>query len=158
MHNKSAFNPSPRSVAYTRQWIGSPLVQIMACRLFKAKPLSKPMLGFVNWTLKNKLQWNFNQYTKLFIHEKASENIVCEMAAILSRGTWVNYAIDKHGMAKPVLTTITATSCFAGWKWAHVCGLVTQFPKNHGNQQRFQHGTILCNPRLMLQWIKVLPF
>ena len=44
---------------------------------------------FVNWTLRNKLQWNFHQNTKLFIHENASENIVCEMVAILSRGRWV---------------------------------------------------------------------
>ena len=32
------------------------------------------------------LQWNFNQNTKTFIQENASENIVCEMAAILSGG------------------------------------------------------------------------
>ena len=37
------------------------VVQIMACRLFGAKPLSK-------------LQWNFNQNTKFFIDENASEN------------------------------------------------------------------------------------
>ena len=29
-----------------RQWIGFALVQIMACRLFGAKPLSKPLLGY----------------------------------------------------------------------------------------------------------------
>ena len=40
----------------------------------------------INWTLGNKLQWIFNQNTKIFIHENASENIVCELAAILSRG------------------------------------------------------------------------
>ena len=40
----------------------------------------------VNWTLRNKIQWSFNQSIKIFIHENASENIVCEMAAILSRG------------------------------------------------------------------------
>ena len=34
------------SAAYVRQWIGSELVKIMACRLFGAKPLSKPMLGY----------------------------------------------------------------------------------------------------------------
>ena len=34
------------SAAYMRQWIGSALVQIMACRLFGAKPLSKPMLCY----------------------------------------------------------------------------------------------------------------
>ena len=30
----------------------------------------------------NNLQFNFNQNTKLFIRKNASENIVCEMAAI----------------------------------------------------------------------------
>ena len=43
----------------------------------------------VNWTLKNKLQWNYNQNTKLFIHENAFETILCEMAAILPRERWV---------------------------------------------------------------------
>ena len=38
------------------------------------------------WTLRNKLQWNFNQSTKVFIHENAYENIVCAMAAILQSG------------------------------------------------------------------------
>ena len=38
--------PSPPSAAYMRQWIGPALVQIMACRLFGAKPLSKPMLDY----------------------------------------------------------------------------------------------------------------
>ena len=39
-------NSSSLSAAYMRQWLGSALVQIMACRLFGAKPLPKPMLGF----------------------------------------------------------------------------------------------------------------
>ena len=46
--------------------------------------------GWRNWTPGNKLKWNFNQKTKLFIHENASENILCEMVAILWRGRWVN--------------------------------------------------------------------
>ena len=44
----------------------------------------------VNWSLRNKLQWNSNPNTELFIQEKAFKNVVCEMAAILSRGRWVN--------------------------------------------------------------------
>ena len=36
------------SAAYIRQWIVSASVQIMPCRLFSAKPVSKPMLGY--WT------------------------------------------------------------------------------------------------------------
>ena len=39
-------NPPPPSAAYMRQWIGSALVQIKACRLFGAKPLSKAVLGY----------------------------------------------------------------------------------------------------------------
>ena len=38
------YTSSPPSTAYMRQWIESALVQIMACRLFGAKLLSKPML------------------------------------------------------------------------------------------------------------------
>ena len=40
------FNSSPPSAAYMCQRIGVALVQIMACRLFGVKPLSKPMLGY----------------------------------------------------------------------------------------------------------------
>ena len=37
---------SPPSATYMHLWIGSALVEIMACRLFGAKPLSKPMHGY----------------------------------------------------------------------------------------------------------------
>ena len=30
----------------------------------------------------NKLQWNFNQNSSIFIHENAFQSVVCEMAAI----------------------------------------------------------------------------
>ena len=42
------FNTSPPSAAYMRQWTGPApaLVQVMACRLFGAKPLPEPMLAF----------------------------------------------------------------------------------------------------------------
>ena len=80
------FNSSPPSVAYMLLWIGSAFVQIMACRLVGTKPLSKQCWAIVNWTLINTLQLNFNQITKLFIHDNAFQNIVCEMAAILFNG------------------------------------------------------------------------
>ena len=38
--------------------------------------------NIVNWTLRNKLQWNFNQNSNIFIQENAPESVVCEMAAI----------------------------------------------------------------------------
>ena len=56
----------------------------------------------VNWTLTNKLQWNFNPYSNIFIQENAFENVVCEMASILSRPQCVKtliyvFSYIKHG-------------------------------------------------------------
>ena len=42
-------------------------------------------IKIVNWTLRNKLQWNSNRNSNIFTQENAFESVVCEMAAILSR-------------------------------------------------------------------------
>ena len=39
----------------------------------------------VNWTLGNKLEWRLNQYTRIFMHQDAFQNVVCKMVAILSQ-------------------------------------------------------------------------
>ena len=88
-------NLSPPSAAYMRQWIMSTLVHIMACCLYSAKPLSKPMLGYCQL---NKLQWNFNQNIKIFIHENASENIFCKMI----RGRWVKSLWPSGTIWQPI--------------------------------------------------------
>ena len=65
----------------------SALIQVMACCLFVAKPSPEPIYWLINnWTLGKKPKWNSNQNTKIFIHENTFENVVCEMAVILSRG------------------------------------------------------------------------
>ena len=38
--------------------------------------------NIVHWTLGNKLQWNFNRNSNIFIQENAFENVVCEIASI----------------------------------------------------------------------------
>ena len=58
-----SFNSSPPSAAYMRQWIGSALIKIMACHLFGAKPLSKPMLGYCQLESWNKFQLKFYRNT-----------------------------------------------------------------------------------------------
>ena len=63
-------NSSPPIAAYMRQWAGSALVQAMACSLFGAKTLPGPML--INCRL-NKLQWNSNLNSIIFIQENATE-------------------------------------------------------------------------------------
>ena len=79
--------PPPPNAAYMRQWKVS-LVQIMACRLFGVKPLSEPMLNYHQLDPWVQTSVKLIKIRK-FIHESASENIVCEMAAILFRGRWV---------------------------------------------------------------------
>ena len=100
-------NLSPPSTAYMLQGIGSALVRRIACRLFGAKPLSNQCWAIVNWILRNTLQWIFFiKIKRKIIHENASENIVFEMAAILSSGRWVN----PHPLVFTVLALINIQS------------------------------------------------
>ena len=86
----SALHSSPPNATYMRQWIGSALVQIMGCCLCIVKPLSKPVLVYCQLDPEEQTSVKINQNTKHFIHGNASGNIFWEMAAILSRGRWVN--------------------------------------------------------------------
>ena len=76
----------PYSASYMPQWIGLALIQIMACRLFGAMPLSEPMLEFCEldpWE-----QISVKSYSK-FIHfhsQNVFENVVSEMAAVVACG------------------------------------------------------------------------
>ena len=54
------------SDAYMCQWIGSVLVQIMACQLFGAKPLSKPMLSYCQLDPKEQTSVKFQSKYKNF--------------------------------------------------------------------------------------------
>ena len=40
----------------------------------------------VNWTFRNKLQWNFNRNSSIFIQENAFESVVCETVSMC----WAN--------------------------------------------------------------------
>ena len=62
----------------------------MACRLAGAKPLSETKLYSVNSNLRSKLQWNLKRNSCVFLQENAFENVVYEMASILSRPQCVN--------------------------------------------------------------------
>ena len=37
--------------------------------------------SIVNWTFRNKPQWNFNRNSNIFIQENALENVVCDLAS-----------------------------------------------------------------------------
>ena len=46
--------------------------------------------NIVNWTLGNKLHWNFNWHSDIFTEENTFENVVCQMLFISSRPQCVN--------------------------------------------------------------------
>ena len=54
----------------------------------------KQCWNIVNWTLGNKLQWNFNRNLHIFIQENAFEIVVRNLAAILSRSQCVKYVVE----------------------------------------------------------------
>ena len=72
-----------------RQWTGSGLVQVMACRLFGAKPLPEPMLAYCQLDSQEqisvKLESEFYDFHSMSPLKLSSAH----MAPILSRGRWV---------------------------------------------------------------------
>ena len=60
---------------------------------------------FVNWTLRNKLQWNLNQNTKLFIQENAFVNVVCELA--VSFFSWGTELINAPNFARTTSPSVS---------------------------------------------------
>ena len=58
----------------------------MTCHQFSAKLLFEPLLGYCQLDPHEQTSVNFQSKYKTFVYENESENIVCEMAAILSRG------------------------------------------------------------------------
>ena len=61
------------------------------CRRTGSSLVLNQCLNIFNWTFRDKLQWNFNRKSNIFIHENAFEDVVCEMASILSLPQCVNY-------------------------------------------------------------------
>ena len=71
------FISSPPGAAYMRQWTGSSLVQVMACRL-------NQFWFIVNGILANKFHLNRNSI--IFVQENAFENAVCQNSGHFVQG------------------------------------------------------------------------
>ena len=92
--------------------------------------------NIINWTPKNKLQWNFNRNQYIFIQENPCVNIVCEMSAIFSRGRWVNTLHEKFLELQAALL-IRQVQCLLSllsrklwkrgcWHWRHLCAVFSR--------------------------------
>ena len=75
--------------------------------------------NIVQWT-RRKLQWNFNQNTKLFIHENASENIVRKTAAVFSRGRWVKLYVSACHIDRQCTSPVSSDGLVLNKPWKHI--------------------------------------
>ena len=82
-------NSSPPSATYMRQRTGSLLVRVMAWCLFSAKPLPEQMLPYCHLGSRENISVKHESELHHFHSGNAIENLVCDTAAILSRGRWV---------------------------------------------------------------------
>ena len=62
----------PPSATYMCQWIALTLVEIMACRLFGAKQLSKPMLGYCQLDPKEQILTKIQNFSFTKMHLEIS--------------------------------------------------------------------------------------
>ena len=99
--------PPPPSAAYMLPWIGSAFAQIMAWLVAysASSHYVNVCWNIVNWTLGNKLQWNFNRSSNIFIQENAFENVVCEKASILFWPQCVKVGLMNKLMADHTIMT-----------------------------------------------------
>ena len=69
------FESSTHNAAYKCQWTGTPMVQVMACRLFIAKPLPELMLAYCNLDSSEHIPVKFEIY-HFHWRKNAIENVV----------------------------------------------------------------------------------
>ena len=115
------FNSSPPSAAYMRQWTGSSLIQVMACRLFGAKSLPEAMLVYCQLDSWDIFQWNMNRNSIIYIQENAIENVVCQNGSHFVKGGWVKYPANALEIPHGTLTTASSV------KHAQVSNLQTKW-------------------------------
>ena len=112
---KATINPLRDIDACMRQQAMPSLVQIMAWRLFGAKPSSEPMVAYCKLTPKNKFI-QISIKTRIFSLKNASEVIVCKMAAIFVKLEELHFATARKPLIhqnQPVAHICT--------KFSHAC-------------------------------------
>ena len=118
--------------------------------------------NIVNWTLRNKLQWNFNRKPNMFIQDNAFESVVCEMAAIFSRPQCVN-SISQGAQAN---WANNSNNSLSGMKrfaniWNNVCFFINWilwgtafceilFQTHQLSYRKFPH--VVCKMAAILSW------
>ena len=149
------FNSYPPCAAYMRQWIGSALIPVKACRLAMS-PCNGLAPSYylnqcciiVNWITRNNIMWNLNRNSYISIQEKASENIACEMADILSRGglfnwfgdVWRSYVIILSSCYFPLRPRVVYIGINMSLNWTKISSNIGLL---HYNTEPLSHSTLM---------------
>ena len=84
--------------------------------------------NIVNWTPRNKLQWNVYRNSYIFIQENPFENVVWKMVAILSRPQCVNSLATgdgfQHHESWSILVQVMALCLMAPSHYLNQCWLI----------------------------------
>ena len=87
--------PPPPSATYMRQWTGSALVQVMACRVFGAKILHEPMLTYCELRSLEPISVKFESEFYYFQSGKCIRT--CRLPTChLSKERWVKFITSFH--------------------------------------------------------------
>ena len=89
VHNPTLLTHLPSSAAYLYIYASVNWASIGSDNGLSPNHYPNQCSLIVNWAFSNKLQWNSNRNSSIFIQENSFENVVFERAAILSRGRWV---------------------------------------------------------------------
>ena len=90
-HCNTYFNLLRPSDAYMHQQINQHWFRQLLIAWLVTSYYLNQCWDIVNWNLRNKLQWNFNWNSYIFIEENAFVNVIWKMAAILSRPQCVKH-------------------------------------------------------------------
>ena len=136
-------NPLRPSDAYMRRWSNHHWFRQWLVDRSAPSHYLNQCWNIVNWTIGNKLQWNSNRNSNIFIQENAFESVVCEMAAILSRPQQyysdekVQYNRDKtgpcvHFTRNPVgiISYLGTPAASAHYRSLYLCHFCTTFAQN----------------------------
>ena len=113
---------SPPSAPYMCQWIGSALVQIMACRLLGAKPLSEPMLTYCQLEPKEYISMKYHFKLNYFHSRKCVWTCRLRNGGHFVQGRWVKEASPVCVLVlhqpvpaiQPAYST-NAANCYKHW-------------------------------------------
>ena len=94
---------------------------------FSTNPLPN-RLTMVNWTLRNKISWNFDKNTETFFHWNAFENVACKLFAILF-GLWrVNKTFGLRLDLNVSVLPFLITKLIINWAYGSAGSRRTKFP------------------------------